>query len=83
MQITYDPKYNIAYIRLRERASEEETIRISEEVLIDIGPDGKVYGIELLNANELLHLEVDGTLMLTNEATGESVEIPLVPFKGK
>ena len=82
MQITYDPKYNVAYIRLREKTSEVETIRVSDEILIDISPDGKVYGIELLNANELLHLEVNGTLKLTNEATGESIEVPLTSLKG-
>ncbi len=82
MQITYDPKYNVAYIRLREKTGEVETIRVSDEILIDISPDGKVYGIELLNANELLRLEVNGTLKLTNEATGESIEVPLASFKG-
>ena len=29
-----------------------ETLRTSEELNIDLTPDGTVYGIELLNANE-------------------------------
>jgi uncharacterized protein YuzE len=43
---------NIAYLRLREAAGAQvETIRLSDEVNVDLAPDGSVYGIELLNAN--------------------------------
>ncbi len=52
MKLTYDPRYNIAYLRLHEKTAEVETIRISDELNVDIAPDGTVYGIELLNANE-------------------------------
>jgi len=63
MKLTYDPKYDVAYIQLREKGAEVETIRLSDEVLIDVAPDGSVYGIELLNANEQLGptLTVEGT----------------------
>ena len=50
MEITYDPRYNIAYIRLRRKAAGVKTVQVSEEMNIDLSPDGKVYGIELLNA---------------------------------
>ena len=56
MKISYDPRHKIAYIRLREKPKEVETIRISDEVNVDISPDGKVCGIELLNANEQLQI---------------------------
>jgi uncharacterized protein YuzE len=52
MKLSYDPRYNIAYIQLREKSAEVETIRISDELNIDLSSDGKIYGIELLNANE-------------------------------
>jgi uncharacterized protein YuzE len=55
MQLTYDPGHNIAYIRLREKSAEVETIRIGDELNIDLAPDGAVYGIELLNANAQLY----------------------------
>ncbi len=42
---------NIAYLRLHEKTSQVETIRVSDEMNVDISPDGTVYGIELLNAN--------------------------------
>ena len=54
MRLTYDPRQNVAYIRLRDRRADVETIRVSDELNIDIAPDGTVYGIELLNANEQL-----------------------------
>jgi uncharacterized protein YuzE len=54
MQLTYDPRYNVAYIRLREKTAEVETLPIGGELNIDLAPDGTVYGIELLNANPQL-----------------------------
>jgi len=52
MKITYDPQQNVAYIRFREKRAEVETLRINDDLNIDLSPDGTVYGIELLNANE-------------------------------
>ena len=77
MEISYDPRYNIAYIRLREKPKEVETIRISDEVNVDISPDGKVCGIELLNANEQLQIIEGGKFILTNESTGKTMELPI------
>lgn len=77
MRFTYDPRYNIAYLRFQERPAEIETIRISEELLVDMASDGTVYGIELLNANEQLWREDRGKFLIVNEATGERVELPL------
>ena len=77
MKLTYDPRYNIAYIRFQEKRAEVETIRLSDELVVDIAPDGTVYGIELLNANEQLQREDRGELVVVNEATGEQAELPL------
>jgi uncharacterized protein YuzE len=55
MKLTYDPRYNIAYIRFRAKGAEVDTIRVGDELNVDLAPDGTVYGIELLNANEQLH----------------------------
>ena len=77
MKISYDSRYNIAYIRFREKTTGVETIRVSDEINVDISPDGKIYGIELLNANEQLQREDMGTLVVINEATGERAELPL------
>lgn len=77
MKVSYDPRYNIAYIKFRGKASDVETIRISDELNIDISPDGKVYGIELLNANEQLEITENGGLVLVEESTGKKVELSI------
>jgi uncharacterized protein YuzE len=76
MKLSYDPRYNIAYIRLREKTGEVETIRVSDELNVDLAPDGTVYGIELLNANEQLRAGDDGRLVVV-EAEGKERSLAL------
>lgn len=77
MKLVYDPRYNIAYLRLQEKTSQVETLHLSDEMNVDIAPDGTVYGIELLNANHQLRSEDHGNLVVVNEALGQKREIPL------
>jgi hypothetical protein len=42
---------------------------------VDIAPDGTVYGLELLNANDQLGSGDDGTLIVENKAVGERREL--------
>lgn len=77
MKLTYDPRHNIAYIRLLEKTAEGETLQISEDLNLDLAPDGRVYGFELLNANEQLRAEDGGRVVVLNEAVGTSEEIKL------
>jgi len=77
MRFTYDPRYNIAYIRFREKKDQVETIQVSNELNVDLAPDGAVYGVELLNANEQLRQEDMGKVLIINEATGDRAELPL------
>ena len=78
MKLTYDPRYNVAYIRLKEETAEVETVHISEELNIDLAPDGTVYGIELLNAYEQLAPGDNGKLVVVNEERGQTTEIALL-----
>jgi uncharacterized protein YuzE len=78
MKFTYDPRYNIAYIRFQEKGAEVEAIRLSDELVVDIAPDGTIYGIELLNANEQMGREDAGELVVVNEATGKRAEVSLL-----
>ena len=78
MQLTYDPRHNVAYLRLHEKTAQVETIRISDELNVDVAPDGTVYGIELLNANEQLRTGDGGQFVFINEAAGQRQAIPLV-----
>lgn len=77
MKLTYDPKYNIAYLKFQEKSAEVHTLKVSEELNIDLSPDGAIYGIELLNANEQMYRQDEGKFLLINEVTGEKAEIPL------
>jgi uncharacterized protein YuzE len=77
MKLTYDPDRNIAYLQLRSRGTEIETVRVSDELNVDIAPDGSVYGIELLNANEQLRSSDGGKFVLVDE-NGRETTVPFV-----
>ncbi|MEG4349883.1 DUF2283 domain-containing protein [Microcoleus sp. LAD1_D5] len=77
MKLTYDPRYNVAYIYLKEKTTQVKTIQVSEQMNVDIAPDGTIYGIELLNANQQLGADSQGKLIVVNEALGEYSEIQL------
>ena len=77
MELSYDSRYNIAYIRFQPKGVEVESIRISDELVVDVAPNGVVYGIELLNANEQLRVGETGAIELVNEATGEHARLVL------
>jgi uncharacterized protein YuzE len=77
MKLTYDPRHNIGYLRFHEKTADVETIQLSDALNVDITPDGTVYGIELLNANEQLRGEDGGHLVVVNEAAGKTEEIVL------
>jgi len=77
MRLTYDPQYNVAYLSLREKTEPVNTIHISDELNVDLAPDGSVFGIEFLNANEQLAAAPAGLLEFVNEASGQSTTIKL------
>ena len=77
MKLTYDPRRNIGYLRFQEKTTEVETIQLSDALNVDIAPDGTVYGIELLNANEQLRGDNGGHLVIVNEAAGKTDHIAL------
>jgi len=77
MKLTYDPRHNIAYLRFHEKTAEVETIQVSEALNVDMAPDGTIYGIELLNANEQLRGDDGGQLVIVNEAAGKTENIAL------
>lgn len=77
MKLTYDPRYNVAYIYLKEKTTQVKTVQVSEQMNVDIAPDGTIYGIELLNANQQLGADSQGKLIVVNEALGEYSEIQL------
>ena len=77
MKLTYDLRYNVAYLRLHEKTAQVETLHVSDELNVDIAPDGTVYGIEMLNANEQTQSADNGRLVIVNKTLGQSLEISL------
>ncbi|MDX2074180.1 MAG: DUF2283 domain-containing protein [Alphaproteobacteria bacterium] len=76
MDIRHDPENNIAYIRFMPKMTGVETIELSGDVNIDLAPNGALYGIELLNANEQLKAD-GGVLHFLNVATKFQQEFPI------
>lgn len=54
MKISYDPEIDALYIRLIEGKYECRTLRLNEDIALNIGPDEKLVGIEILDAKEVL-----------------------------
>ena len=54
MRITYDPEVDALYIRLIEGQYECRTLRLNEEIALNIGPDELLVGIEILDAKQVL-----------------------------
>ncbi|MCZ7604991.1 MAG: DUF2283 domain-containing protein [Planctomycetota bacterium] len=78
MKLSYDAELNVAYIRLHDRKSRDvETISVSEDLNIDIAPDGTVYGIELLDAKRQLFSKDHGELVLEDENSGKVRSVKL------
>jgi len=77
VKLTYDPQHNVAYIYLQPKTARVQTLRISDELNVDVSPDGRIYGIELLNANQQLAGDETGKLTVVNEASGRAAEIEL------
>jgi uncharacterized protein YuzE len=54
MKISYDPEAEALYIRLIEGNHECRTVRLNEEVALNIGAGERLVGIEILDAKEVL-----------------------------
>jgi uncharacterized protein YuzE len=54
MKISYDPETDAMYIRLIDGKYECRTLRLNEEVALNIGPGEKLVGIEILNAKQVI-----------------------------
>ena len=54
MRISYDPEIDALYIRFVEGKQECRTMRLNEEVALNIGDGEALVGIEVLDAKEVL-----------------------------
>ena len=77
MRMTYDPRRSVVCIRLRPGGWEVESVRVSDEITIDLTPDGAVSGVELMNANEQLRASDERRVIVKDEADGREMTFPL------
>lgn len=52
MKIKYDPEVDAVYISFEKGPTEVTTIRLSEDIALDLGPKEEIVGIEILDASE-------------------------------
>ncbi|MBI3161092.1 MAG: DUF2283 domain-containing protein [Chloroflexi bacterium] len=57
MQIIYNPKSDILYIRLDETKQDVVNQRVSEDVVLDMGGESHIVGIEIMDASLRLNLK--------------------------
>ncbi len=57
MRIFYDDKADLLYLRLDERRQELTNERVMEDMVLDIGDEGKIVGIEILDASKHVDLK--------------------------
>jgi len=54
MKISYDAEIDALYIRLLEGQHQCRTLRLSDEVALNIGEGEKLVGIEILDAKDVI-----------------------------
>jgi uncharacterized protein YuzE len=57
MQISYNAKTDVLYIRLDDRRQDVMNRRVSEDVVLDIGQNETIVGIEIVDASSHTNLK--------------------------
>ncbi len=70
MQVLYNARTDLLYLRLDDRKQPVINKRLTEDIVLDIGEDGKIVGIEILDASERLNLA--GLLPVKSEVAPET-----------
>lgn len=54
MKISYDKIYDILYIEIQSGVYECRTIRLTDNIALNMGPDETLVGIEIMDASEIV-----------------------------
>jgi uncharacterized protein YuzE len=71
MNILYDDKKDLLYIRLDDRTQDVVNKRVSEDVVLDIGERNRIIGIEIIDASR--HVSLERLLPIKYKITEEAV----------
>jgi len=67
MNIVYNDKTDLLYIRFDDRKQDVINRRVSEDIILDIGENDRIVGIEILDASQ--HLTLDRLLPVKYEVS--------------
>lgn len=56
MNIEYNDKYDLLYLRFDETEQEVVNKRLNDNIVLDIGKNDKIVGIEIMDATEVINL---------------------------
>ena len=70
MRISYDDEIDALYIRLIEGPQECRTLRLNDEIALNIGPGETLVGIEILDAKQDLGRGQLPSVILENISAG-------------
>ena len=57
MTIQYDSKSDLLYLRLEPSKQDIANRRVTEDIVLDLGEDDKIIGIEIMDASKHVNLE--------------------------
>lgn len=67
MNIIYNDKTDLLYIRLDDRKQEVVNKRVSEDIVLDLGENDSIVGIEIIDASK--HVALDRLLPVKYKAS--------------
>jgi uncharacterized protein YuzE len=56
MQVLYNSKTDLLYLRLDDQKQQVINRRVTDDVVLDVGEDDRIVGIEILDASKHLNL---------------------------
>ena len=56
MTIHYDSATDLLYLRIEQETQEVINKRVTEDIVLDIGKDNKIIGIEIMDASQHVNL---------------------------
>ena len=82
MQILYNAKTDLLYLRLDDRKQQVINKPLSEDIVLDLGEDNRIVGIEILNASKHLNLERLLPVKYTEEMGGFRKNLNVIQLEG-
>ncbi len=71
MHVSYNDKTDLLYIRLDDRRQEVINRRVSDDIMLDIGEEDKIIGIEILDASK--HVNLDRLLPVNYKLSRDAI----------